>query len=100
MLEDKVERGGEGAPPMAPWAAPPRHGESDARRRIPPNRAAMVSSGLEIRARSSIPTTFQRGALRLKARRTSWTGANKVNMADVLPSVILFPNTLARYSIK
>jgi len=28
------------------------------------------------------------------------TGANKVKMSDVPQGVIIFPNTLARYSIK
>lgn len=28
------------------------------------------------------------------------TGANKIKMADLAPDLILFPNTLARYSIK
>src|SRR5215218_3804736 len=91
LLEDKLEMGGE--------ASATTNLTLDAGI-LSYSRSKGLFAGLELKGAVINPDNNLNEALYgLKAREVL-TGANKVNMADVLPGVIIFPNTLARYSIK
>lgn len=102
LLEDKLEIGGE-----AGAAAGPVGRTASASTNLTLDAGILSYShgkgffgGLELKGVIINPDNNLNEALYgLKARQVL-TGANKVNMADVLPGVITFPNTLARYSIK
>src|SRR5829696_9023511 len=81
LLEDKLEMGGEASAAAGPVG-----------------RTASATTNLTFDA-GILSYSRSKGLFGLKAKDVL-TGANKVNMADVLPDVITFPNTLARYSIK
>ena len=64
------------------------------------SRSKGLFAGLEIKGAVINPDNNLNEALYGLKARGVLTGANKINMADVLPGVISFPNALARYSIK
>ncbi|MDT5157741.1 MAG: YSC84-like protein 1 [Acidobacteriota bacterium] len=102
LLEDKLEMGGEAsaaAGPVGRTAAASTNLTLDAGI-LSYSRSKGLFAGLELKGAVINPDNNLNEALYgLKAREVL-TGANKVSMADVLPGVIVFPNTLARYSIK
>ena len=102
LLEDKLEVGGEAsaaAGPVGRAAAASTNLTLDAGI-LSYSRSKGLFAGLEIKGAVINPDNNLNEALYgLKAREVL-TGANKVKMADVPQGVILFPNTLARYSIK
>src|ERR687893_35733 len=57
-------------------------------------------AGLELKGAVINPDNNLNEALYGLKARDLLTGSNKVAMADVLTGVIVFPNTLARYSVK
>jgi lipid-binding SYLF domain-containing protein len=102
LLEDKLEMGGEAsaaAGPVGRTAAASTNLTLDAGI-LSYSRSKGLFAGLELKGAVINPDNNLNEALYgLKAREVL-TGTNKVSMADVLPGVIIFPNTLARYSIK
>src|SRR5215210_5822552 len=102
LLEDKLEMGGEAsaaAGPVGRTASATTNLTLDAGI-LSYSRSKGLFAGLELKGAVINPDNNLNEALYgLKAREVL-TGANKVSMADVLPGVIVFPNTLARYSIK
>jgi lipid-binding SYLF domain-containing protein len=102
LLEDKLEMGGEAsaaAGPVGRTASATTNLTLDAGI-LSYSRSKGLFAGLELKGAVINPDNNLNEALYgLKAKEVL-TGANKVNMADVLPGVITFPNTLARYSIK
>ena len=102
LLEDKLEVGGEAsaaAGPVGRTASATTNLTLDAGI-LSYSRSKGLFAGLEIKGAVINPDNNLNEALYgLKAREVL-TGANKVDMADVLSGVITFPNTLARYSIK
>ena len=102
LLEDKLEVGGEAsaaAGPVGRTASASTNLTLDAGI-LSYSRSKGLFAGLELKGAVINPDNNLNEALYgLKAKEVL-TGANKVNMADVLPGVIVFPNTLARYSIK
>ena len=102
LLEDKFEMGGEAsaaAGPVGRAASATTNLTLDAGI-LSYSRSKGLFAGLELKGAVINPDNNLNEALYGLKARDILTGANKVNMADVLPSVILFPNTLARYSIK
>jgi lipid-binding SYLF domain-containing protein len=102
LLEDKLEIGGE-----ASAAAGPVGRAASASTNLTLDAGILSYShgkgffiGLELKGAVINPDNNLNEALYGFKAREVLTGTNKVNMADVLPGVILFPNTLARYSIK
>jgi lipid-binding SYLF domain-containing protein len=102
LLEDKLELGGEAsaaAGPVGRTAAASTNLTLDAGI-LSYSRSKGLFGGLEIKGVVINPDNNLNEALYgLKAREVL-TGANKVKMADVPQGIIIFPNTLARYSIK
>ncbi|MBV8860113.1 MAG: lipid-binding SYLF domain-containing protein [Acidobacteria bacterium] len=102
LLEDKLEIGGEAsaaAGPVGRTAAASTNVTLDAGI-LSYSRGKGLFVGLELKGAVINPDNNLNEALYgLKARQIL-TGTNKVNMADVLPGLITFPNTLARYSVK
>jgi lipid-binding SYLF domain-containing protein len=102
LLEDKLEVGGEAsaaAGPVGRAASATTNLTLDAGI-LSYSRSKGLFAGLELKGAVINPDNNLNEALYgLKAREVL-TGTNKVQMADVLPGVITFPNTLARYSIK
>ena len=102
LLEDKLEIGGE-----ASAAAGPVGRAASASTNLTLDAGILSYShgkgffiGLELKGAVINPDNNLNEALYGLKARDVLTGANKVNMADVLPGIITFPNTLARYSIK
>lgn len=102
LLEDKLEVGGEAsaaAGPVGRTASATTNLTLDAGI-LSYSRSKGLFAGLELKGAVINPDNNLNEALYgLKAKEVL-TGANKVAMADVLPGVIIFPNTLARYSVK
>jgi SH3 domain-containing YSC84-like protein 1 len=102
LLEDKLELGGE-----ASAAAGPVGRAASASTNLTLDAGILSYShskglfvGVELKGAVINPDNNLNEALYgLKARQIL-TGTNKVNMADVPPGLITFPNTLARYSVK
>lgn len=102
LLEDKLEVGGEAsaaAGPVGRAAAASTNLTLDAGI-LSYSRSKGLFAGLEIKGAVINPDNNLNEALYGYKARDVLTGANKVKMADVPQGVILFPNTLARYSIK
>jgi lipid-binding SYLF domain-containing protein len=102
LLEDKLEMGGEAsaaAGPVGRTASASTNLTLDAGI-LSYSRSKGLFAGLELKGAVINPDNNLNEALYGLKARDILTGANKVQMADVLPGVILFPNTLARYSIK
>ncbi len=102
LLEDKLEVGGEAsaaAGPVGRTASATTNLTLDAGI-LSYSRSKGLFAGLELKGAVINPDNNLNEALYGLKARDLLTGANKVNMADVLPGVITFPNTLARYSIK
>lgn len=102
LLEDKLEIGGEAsaaAGPVGRTASASTNLTLDAGI-LSYSRSKGLFAGLELKGGVINPDNNLNEALYgLKAREVL-TGANKVKMADLPAGVIVFPNTLARYSIK
>jgi lipid-binding SYLF domain-containing protein len=102
LLEDKLEMGGEAsaaAGPVGRTASATTNLTLDAGI-LSYSRSKGLFAGLELKGAVINPDNNLNEALYgLKAKEVL-TGTNKISMADVLPGVIVFPNTLARYSIK
>ena len=102
LLEDKLELGGEAsaaAGPVGRTASATTNLTLDAGI-LSYSRSKGLFAGLELKGAVINPDNNLNEALYGLKAKGVLTGANKVNMADVLPGVIAFPNTLARYSIK
>ncbi|HVF42242.1 MAG TPA: lipid-binding SYLF domain-containing protein [Pyrinomonadaceae bacterium] len=102
LLEDKLELGGEAsaaAGPVGRAAAASTNLTLDAGI-LSYSRSKGLFGGLEIKGVVINPDNNLNEALYGYKAREVLTGANKVRMADVPQGVIIFPNTLARYSIK
>jgi len=102
LLEDKLEMGGEAsaaAGPVGRTASATTNLTLDAGI-LSYSRSKGLFAGLEIKGAVINPDNNLNEALYGLKAKGVLTGANKVSMADVLPGIITFPNTLARYSIK
>jgi lipid-binding SYLF domain-containing protein len=102
LLEDKLEVGGEAsaaAGPVGRAAAASTNLTLDAGI-LSYSRSKGLFAGLEIKGAVINPDNNLNEALYGYKARDVLTGANKVKMADVPQGIIIFPNTLARYSIK
>jgi SH3 domain-containing YSC84-like protein 1 len=102
LLEDKLELGGEAsaaAGPVGRTASATTNLTLDAGI-LSYSRSKGLFAGLEIKGAVINPDNNLNEALYGLKAKGVLTGTNKVNMADVLPGIITFPNTLARYSIK
>ncbi len=102
LLEDKVEVGGEvsaAAGPVGRSASASTNLTLDAGI-LSYSRSKGLFAGLELKGAVINPDNNLNEALYGLKAKGVLTGANKVNMADVPPGIITFPNTLARYSIK
>lgn len=102
LLEDKLEMGGEAsaaAGPVGRTASATTNLTFDAGI-LSYSRSKGLFAGLELKGAVINPDNNLNEALYGYKARELLTGANKVNMADVPPGLITFPNTLGRYSIK
>ncbi len=102
LLEDKLEVGGEAsaaAGPVGRTASASTNLTLDAGI-LSYSRSKGLFAGLELKGAVINPDNNLNEALYGLKARDILTGTNKVQMADVLPGVILFPNTLARYSVR
>ena len=102
LLEDKFEMGGEAsaaAGPVGRSASATTNLTLDAGI-LSYSRSKGLFAGLELKGAVINPDNNLNEALYGFKARDILTGANKINMADVLSGIIVFPNTLARYSIK
>ena len=102
LLEDKLEMGGEAsaaAGPVGRTASATTNLTLDAGI-LSYSRSKGLFAGLELKGAVINPDNNLNEALYGLKAKDVLTGTNKVDMADVLPGVIIFPNTLARYSIK
>jgi SH3 domain-containing YSC84-like protein 1 len=102
LLEDKFEMGGEAsaaAGPVGRAASATTNLTLDAGI-LSYSRSKGLFAGLELKGAVINPDNNLNEALYGLKAKDLLTGGNKVEMADVLPGVIVFPNTLARYSIK
>jgi lipid-binding SYLF domain-containing protein len=102
LLEDKLEVGGEAsaaAGPVGRTASASTNLTLDAGI-LSYSRSKGLFAGLELKGAVINPDNNLNEALYGLKARDILTGANKVQMADVLPGVILFPNTLGRYSVR
>src|ERR1051325_2746207 len=102
LLEDKLEVGGEAsaaAGPVGRAAAASTNLTLDAGI-LSYSRSKGLFAGLESKGAVINPDNNLNEALYGFKARDVLTGANKVKMADVPQGIIIFPNTLARYSIK
>src|SRR5205085_11520592 len=64
------------------------------------SRSQALFAGLELKGAVINPDNNLNEALYGLKARDVLTGANKIKMADLPAGIIVFPNTLARYSIK
>jgi lipid-binding SYLF domain-containing protein len=102
LLEDKFEMGGEAsaaAGPVGRAASATTNLTLDAGI-LSYSRSKGLFAGLELKGAVINPDNNLNEALYGLKARDLLTGRNKVEMADVLSGVIVFPNTLSRYSIK
>jgi lipid-binding SYLF domain-containing protein len=102
LLEDKLELGGEAsaaAGPVGRSAAASTNLTLDAGI-LSYSHSKGLFGGLELKGVVINPDNNLNEALYGIKARDVLTGANKVKMSDVPQGVIVFPNTLARYSIK
>ncbi|HYE14781.1 MAG TPA: lipid-binding SYLF domain-containing protein [Pyrinomonadaceae bacterium] len=102
LLEDKFEMGGEAsaaAGPVGRAASATTNLTFDAGI-LSYSRSKGLFAGLELKGAVINPDNNLNEALYGIKAKDILTGSNKVQMADLLPGVITFPNTLARYSIK
>jgi len=102
LLEDKLEVGGEAsaaAGPVGRTASASTNLTLDAGI-LSYSRSKGLFAGLELKGAVINPDNNLNEALYGLKARDILTGANKVQMADVLPGVITFPNTLGRYSVR
>jgi lipid-binding SYLF domain-containing protein len=102
LLEDKLEVGGEAsaaAGPVGRTASATTNLTLDAGI-LSYSRSKGLFAGLELKGAVINPDNNLNEALYGLKAKDVLTGTNKVSMADVLPGVIVFPNTLARYSIR
>src|SRR5919202_684805 len=102
LLEDKLEVGGEAsaaAGPVGRTAAASTNLTLDAGI-LSYSRSKGLFAGLELKGAVINPDNNLNEALYGLKAKEILTGANKVKMADLPAGVIVFPNTLARYSIK
>lgn len=102
LLEDKFEMGGEAsaaAGPVGRAASATTNLTLDAGI-LSYSRSKGLFAGLELKGAVINPDNNLNEALYGLKASDVLTGTNKIKMADVPPGVILFPNTLARYSIK
>ena len=102
LLEDKFEMGGEAsaaAGPVGRAASATTNLTLDAGI-LSYSRSRGLFAGLELKGAVINPDNNLNEALYGLKARDLLTGRNKIEMADVLSGVIVFPNTLARYSIK
>jgi lipid-binding SYLF domain-containing protein len=102
LLEDKLEIGGEAsaaAGPVGRTASASTNLTLDAGI-LSYSRSKGLFAGLELKGGVINPDNNLNEALYGLKARDVLTGANKVKMADLPAGVIVFPNTLARYSIK
>jgi lipid-binding SYLF domain-containing protein len=102
LLEDKFEMGGEAsaaAGPVGRAASATTNLTLDAGI-LSYSRSKGLFAGLELKGAVINPDNNLNEALYGLKAKDILTGTNKIKMADVLPGIILFPNTLARYSIK
>jgi lipid-binding SYLF domain-containing protein len=102
LLGDKLEIGGEAsaaAGPVGRSAAASTNLKLDAGI-LSYSRSKGLFAGLELKGAVINPDNNLNEALYGLKAKEILTGSNKVKMSDVLPGVIVFPNTLARYSIR
>ena len=102
LLEDKFEIGGEAsaaAGPVGRAASATTNVTLDAGL-LSYSRSRGLFAGLELKGAWVNPDNNLNEALYGLKARDLLTGSNRVQMADVLPGVIVFPNALSRYSIK
>ena len=102
LLEDKLEMGGEAsaaAGPVGRTASATTNLTLDAGI-LSYSRSKGLFAGLELKGAVINPDNNLNEALYGLKARDLLTGSNRVQMADVLPGIIVFPNTLGRYSIK
>ena len=102
LLEDKLELGGEAsaaAGPVGRAASASTNLTLDAGI-LSYSRSRGLFAGLEIKGAVINPDNNLNEAVYGYKANDLLTGSQKLAMADVLPGVIIFPNTLARYSIK
>jgi SH3 domain-containing YSC84-like protein 1 len=102
LLEDKLEVGGEAsaaAGPVGRAASASTNLTLDAGI-LSYSRSKGLFAGLELKGAVINPDNNLNEALYGLKARDLLTGANRVQMSELLPGVILFPNTLSRYSIK
>jgi lipid-binding SYLF domain-containing protein len=102
LLEDKLEVGGEAsaaAGPVGRAASASTNLTLDAGI-LSYSRSKGLFAGLELKGAVINPDNNLNEALYGLKARDLLTGANRIQMSELLPGVILFPNTLARYSIK
>ena len=102
LMKDKFEVGGEAEATAGPV------GRAAGAETTPNLKAGILSysrsrglfAGLELKGGVINPDNNLNEALYGLKAKDILTGANKVKAADIPPGVIVFPNTLARYSIK
>jgi SH3 domain-containing YSC84-like protein 1 len=102
LLEDKLEVGGEAsaaAGPVGRSASASTNLTLDAGI-LSYSRSKGLFAGLELKGAVINPDNNLNEAIYGLKARELLTGTNRVQMSELLPGVILFPNTLARYSIK
>jgi SH3 domain-containing YSC84-like protein 1 len=102
LLEDKFEMGGEAsaaAGPVGRAASATTNLTLDAGI-LSYSRSKGLFAGLELKGAVINPDNNLNEALYGLKAKDLLTGGNKVDMAQVLSGVIVFPNTLSRYSIK
>jgi lipid-binding SYLF domain-containing protein len=102
LLGDKLEIGGEAsaaAGPVGRSAAASTNLKLDAGI-LSYSRSKGLFAGLELKGAVINPDNNLNEALYGLKAKDILTGSNKVKMSDVLPGVIVFPNTLGRYSVR
>jgi lipid-binding SYLF domain-containing protein len=102
LLGDKLEIGGEAsaaAGPVGRSAAASTNLKLDAGI-LSYSRSKGLFAGLELKGAVINPDNNLNEALYGLKAKDILTGSNKVKMSDVLPGVIVFPNALARYSVR
>jgi len=102
LLEDKLEIGGEAsaaAGPVGRTASASTNLTLDAGI-LSYSRSKGLFAGLELKGGVINPDNNLNEALYGLKAKDILTGANKVKMSDIPTGIIVFPNTLARYSIK
>jgi len=102
LLGDKLEIGGEAsaaAGPVGRTAAASTNLKLDAGI-LSYSRSKGLFAGLELKGAVINPDNNLNEALYGIKAKDILTGTNKIKMSDVPPGVIVFPNILARYSIK